>query len=543
MAGTLEEKARGAFFTPTPIATYLAQWAIRSPSDAVLEPSCGEAVFLRAAGEVLRDLSQGNSASGGTLRGVELHEASALQARAILERDGFTADIAVGDFFEHSSSQAFDVILGNPPFVRYQEFSGAARAKSLEAALAQGVRLSGLASSWAAFVVKAALHLKPEGRLALVLPAELLSVGYAAEVRRFLLGRFSSLRLVTFEERVFPGVLEDVVLLLAEGSGGANCFQLHQARNASSLAGQAKDWTNFAPAEGGKWTPALVAQHAFEEYDELASRLCEPLSIWGSPYLGSVTGNNSYFTLTEGEAATYGLKSKELLRISPPGSRHLRGLEFSTRAWKTLCAEGQRCYLFYPDNNPSEAAKNYIEAGEQSGVAQAYKCRVRKPWWRVPQVGMPDLFLTYMNHDRPRLIANHAKAAILNSVYGIKLKEGRKEIGKSLLPLACLNSVTLLGAEVVGRAYGGGLLKLEPREADKLPVPSLKVISANRDRLEAIKPQLSIALRNGRLEEACTLVDPIVLDGVPESALANLRHAREVLFNRRKARAGNGQNR
>lgn len=74
-----------------------------------------------------------------------------------------------------------------------------------------------LASSWAAFTVHAALYLHPGGRMGLVLPAELLSVNYAAEVRRFLLESFERVELVLFTERVFPGVLEDVVLLLAEG--------------------------------------------------------------------------------------------------------------------------------------------------------------------------------------------------------------------------------------------------------------------------------------------------------------------------------------
>jgi len=42
-------KARGAFFTPAPVARYITDWAIRAVDDQMLEPSCGEAAFLLAA--------------------------------------------------------------------------------------------------------------------------------------------------------------------------------------------------------------------------------------------------------------------------------------------------------------------------------------------------------------------------------------------------------------------------------------------------------------------------------------------------------------
>jgi hypothetical protein len=48
-------KARGAFFTPEPIADHLAAWAVNGNSGArVLDPTCGEAVFLLAAARRLR---------------------------------------------------------------------------------------------------------------------------------------------------------------------------------------------------------------------------------------------------------------------------------------------------------------------------------------------------------------------------------------------------------------------------------------------------------------------------------------------------------
>ena len=536
-------KARGAYFTPPEIANYLANWAIRSPKDRVFEPSCGEASFLLAAANSLKKLGANPLFWSEHLHGIEIFKESAGRAESLLRAAGFDARIAIGDFFKHEAPATYDAVVGNPPFVRYQNFSGAIRDRSLVAALAQGVRLSGLANAWAAFVVKAALHLNPEGRLALVLPAELLSVNYAQEVRRFLLRRFSRVRLIVFEERVFPGVLEEIVLLLAEGSGGAECLELHQTRNVESLLPvEAVKWTTHTPNGDEKWTPALVAEGALTTYKTLVDEHFEQLSAWGRAYLGAVTGNNGFFSLTVSQASAYALHKDDVIRISPPGARHLRGLAFTEAAWKQLAKQGARCLLLYPKSDPSSAAKRYIQEAEQAGVSEAYKCRVRKPWWRVPLVDSPHLFLTYMNFDRPRLVSNTAKAQFLNSIYGIRLARGRKQLGQNVLPVACLNSITLLGSEIIGRAYGGGLLKMEPREADKLPVPSLDRIRVADEALRAIKSQLVQALRNGNLTDAVEAVDQIVLSDIQDGDLRALRQARESLFQRRRARGRRGQN-
>ena len=152
----------------------------------------------------------------------------------------------------------------------------------------------------------------------------------------------------------------------------------------------------------------------------------------------------------------------------------------------------------------------------------------------------PDLLFTYMNHDRPRLITNDADAQLLNSLYGVKLKPTVRAIGRELLPLACLNSATLLGAEVVGRAYGGGMLKHEPKEADRLPVPSSATLEAVADELRAIRPQIGRALRSAKPQRAIDLVDTIILErhlGLSTVEVAGLRGARDLLFQRRITRS------
>lgn len=173
-------KARGAFFTPEPISRFIAHWAIRSGTDRVLEPSAGDAEFMIAAASRLRSLS--NDGPFPVVEGIEIHEASAVIGRdRVLSAGAFPA-IRVKDFFDTSADPVYDAVIGNPPYIRYQGFTGSARVKAREAARAAGVALSGLASSWAAFTVHAASFLRDGGRLGLVLPAELLSVNYAAPV-------------------------------------------------------------------------------------------------------------------------------------------------------------------------------------------------------------------------------------------------------------------------------------------------------------------------------------------------------------------------
>ena len=534
-------KARGAFFTPAAITAYLAGWAIRAPADRVFEPSCGEAGFLLAAGERLRGLGAAPERLAGQLQGVEIHPASARQAARLLTGQGLRAGIEVGDFFDRAPAAEFDAVIGNPPYVRYQSFSGEARARAQRAALAAGVRLTGLSSSWAAFCIHASRFLRPEGRLALVLPGELLTVNYAAQVRRFLLRRFARVRLILFDTRVFPGVLEDVVLLLAEGQGGAPCFELYQAGSPDSLpTPDAPAWTVHRPEDGQKWTPALIAADAFSLYRQIAAGPgFAPMLDWGETWLGAVTGNNAWFSLGREEAARLGLAQQDLRPISPPGSRHLPGLAFDRRAWERLAADGAACFLFHPRDDSDAAVRRRLDAGRQRRVHTAYKCRVRSPWWRVPLGAVPDLLLTYMNQDRPRLLTNDARVHILNSVYGVTLRPGLLRLGRELLPLAFLNSLSLLGAEMVGRSYGGGLLKLEPREADILPVPAPALLRAAAPLLRAARPAVEEALRAGDAAGAVAQVDGILLTGrlgLSDTEIAALRMARALLSQRRRAR-------
>jgi hypothetical protein len=209
-----------------------------------------------------------------------------------------------------------------------------------------------------------------------------------------------------------------------------------------------------------------------------------------------------------------------------------------------LGARGQSTLLFYPRPEPSRAAASYIADGHRTGVDTAYKCRVRKVWYRVPLLRRADLLLTCMNADTPRLVSNDAGAYHLNSVHGVYLHETVREIGRELLPLASLNSATLLHAEIAGRAYGGGILKLEPREADRWAVPSPAWVRTRAPALRAARKRVGDLLAQGDLLGAVDLVDnALLIDGKAMSnrQLASMREARNMLSERRVVRSKSGR--
>lgn len=166
----------------------------------------------------------------------------------------------------------------------------------------------------------------------------------------------------------------------------------------------------------------------------------------------------------------------------------------------------------------------------------AYKCRVRRPWYQVPLVNPADLLLTCMNADTPRLITNRAKAHHLNSVHGVYLRDEVRALGRDLLALAALNSVTLLHAEIVGRSYGGGILKIEPREADRWLVPSPELVAARANELRAVRRRVGSLLDRGKLLEATRIVDD-ALGLETHIVLEPVRTARDSLSTRRTVRS------
>jgi hypothetical protein len=156
-------------------------------------------------------------------------------------------------------------------------------------------------------------------------------------------------------------------------------------------------------------------------------------------------------------------------------------------------------------------------------------------------VDPPDLFVTYMSHIAPRLITNDCGVTFVNSMHGVTLLKRDQRWIKQALPVIALNSVSMLGAEMVGRAYGGGVLKLEPSEAAAMPLPNLEAMRKAWEILKPRRSNINELIRVGKWDSASVEVDEALLSSVLGIDRRKQDVVRAALHKIRRRRTGRGE--
>ena len=481
-------KLRGGYYTSPEVATWLCQWAIRGIADQVLEPSCGDGIFLCAALDRFAALGACSPVrQSKNLTGVEIvpEEAEAARQRLYSRFGPGVSDLVqTGDFFDswqRSRKRAFDAVIGNPPFIRYQNFPEPYRSRAMSIMTELGLKQNRLTNIWVPFVVAATASLREGGRLALVLPAELLQVSYAAQLRSFLTDRFSAIDIIACNELFFDYAEQEVVLLLADGalsvpSTDNNCrVTMTETRTVGELIGRSPDvvLAKATPKtirhDSEKWLKYLLTNSEIALMRELRQvPEITTLSAYASVDVGVVTGRNSFFVLNGQHLLDLELEEYAIPLVSR--SVQLHGAFLSPDDWQSLSDAGDRVHLLHlsPLNGKSleEPISRYIRMGEEQGVHEGYKCSIRSPWYAVPSVWQPDGFLFRQIYDFPRSVLNCANATSTDTIHRL-----RCEVQPEQVVTNTYTYLTAASAEIEGRSYGGGVLELEPTEAERLLMP------------------------------------------------------------------------
>lgn len=479
------QKLRGGYYTPKPIADFLGRWAIQASVAEVLEPSCGDGIVLQAAAEALIERGASAQEVADCLHGVEFDRQEAQKAAnrlRLLDVPSAPGQIHTGDFFTYCKSQLankrqFDAVIGNPPFIRYQNFPEDQRVTAFGLMARVGLKPNRLTNSWVPFLVASSLLLKPHGRLAMVIPAELLQVNYAAQLRRFLSEYYSNITLITFKKLVFEGIQQEIVLLLGERNGhehtGIRTIELDGVADLAAYEHTEFSRDNLKPMyhSSEKWTQYFLDQPEIELLRTL--RYHPNLTIAGDVIdvdVGIVTGLNEFFVLNEQQIKQHDLEAHTQPIVGRSG--HIQGVIFAESDWASNVEKQLPAFLLaFPDlpfDRLPKPVQDYVASGEQRQFHTGYKCRIRNRWYILPSLWAPDAFMLRQIHHYPRIIVNQAHATSTDTIHRVRLRNGTKV---EVIALGFLNSLTFAFSEVIGRSYGGGVLELEPNEAELLPLP------------------------------------------------------------------------
>ena len=499
-----EEKLAGRYFTPINLADYIVEWTTNQRNiDNILEPSCGDGVFLEC-------LENRNLENRCNIKAIEIDESASRlanerinnsfrfdsynnfienQAIALAENRNLDDDngcyIINDDFYNvyenRLREQRFQAIVGNPPYIRYQYLSELQREEQNQILIRNQMRSNKLINAWVSFVVACVQMLDDNSRLGLVIPAELLQVSYAEDLRKFLMRNLQRTTIVTFRELVFPEVEQEVVLLLGEKDvthKDEHQLRIIEYKNINELIAENNiDEYEFYDIEinESKWTKYFLTAADLRLINDIkTNENFVKFSDIAKIEVGITTGNNDYFCVNKETVDKYRLEN--VCRPLIARSVNINGVIFTQEDWRENISKGAKTYLIDFPNIEYEhypaLHKKYIEYGEKNKQNEGYKCRIREKWYKVPSIWIPDAFFLRRNYLYPKFMLNseEVRAVSTDTMHRVRfnIPENRKRV-----LLGYYNSISLAFTEIEGRSYGGGVLEILPKEAGRIIMPNL----------------------------------------------------------------------
>ncbi|MEK6776043.1 MAG: class I SAM-dependent methyltransferase [bacterium] len=462
------EKLRGGFYTPKPIAAFILKWGLNgSSSYDILEPSCGDGVFLEQLKEQNHKFNK--------VTAIEFDEAEAEKADNI---DLESKSIINSDFhlYCNETTERFDFVVGNPPYIRYQYFDKEQQREAAKIFNRARLKYTKLTNAWVSFIVGSSILLKEKGKIGFVVPAEILQVSYAQQLREFLACFYNNINIVSFQKLVFLDIQQEVVLLLCEKNGSDSHLIEHlELTDASELetldVNKLKSPQKQIDFKSNKWTFYFLEQEEIDFLETVAQRKSIPkIGDYANVEVGITTGANDYFTVSLPIVEGYNLQ--EFAKPMVGRSVQVNSIVFNEEDWKhNRLTKAKAHLLVFPSKqklNGHKGANSYISMGESMGINKGYKTGIRDDWFVVPSIKLSEALFIRRNNFFPKLIVNEAGVYTTDTMHRVFMRQG---VNINAFVASFYNSLSLAFSEISGRSYGGGVLELMPSETEKILLP------------------------------------------------------------------------
>jgi len=346
--------------------------------------------------------------------------------------------------------------------------------------------------------------------MAMVIPAELFQVKYAAETRVFLSKFFDRITIVTFKKLVFDNIQQEVVLLLCEKKvnhgRGIRVIECKNLEDLDLLDFEKINGSNVKPIDHTteKWTKYFLNEDEINLLKRLKrdKRVIQAGKILDVD-VGLVTGRNEFFMLKEEQVKEWKLEKYTIPVASK--SNQLKGITFSEDDFSANSKAQNAIHLFMPPNEDFDklpkVCQDYIKYGEEKGFNTGYKTRIRKRWYITPSLWVPDAFALRQVGEYPKFIINETGASSTDTIHRIRFKG---DLDRNKVVISFLNSLSFAFSEISGRSYGGGVMTFEPTEIEDIILPKPVEFNVDFELIDSL-------IRQRRIEEALDIIDKELL--------------------------------
>lgn len=468
-------REKGQFWTPDWVTEAMVEYVFKNKGGRLFDPAVGAGAFFRAAKVIAKEKGIPYSLAGMDIDAKALGES----IQYGLSPDDIK-DVKIGDFLFQPLPNKLSAIVANPPYIRHHRISLATKEKLKRLSMeSTGTILDGRAGLHVYFLIRALTLLENDGRLAFIMPADTCEGKFANDLWRWVCKNFCLDAVITFspEASPFPNVDTNPIIFFISKNNPKDKFIW--ARCAESKTETFKLWvrSGFAVAEN---TIKSVMRDLAEGLETGFSR--PPTTGKTGKYLlgdfiqvvrGVATGANDFFFLTDEQVHQLEIPEKYFVRAIGR-TRDVSTEEITQETLDILRKKGRPTLLLSLNGESFEdypqKLKQYLLEGEKSGLHQRPLISQRKPWYKTETRVVPPFLFAYLGRRNVRFIRNTAKVIPLTGFLCIYPKHEEKEFQENLWKI--LNHPdTISNLALIGKSYGDGAVKVEPRALERLPIP------------------------------------------------------------------------
>jgi len=459
-------REKGQFWTPSWVAEAMLAYVCEN-TDLIFDPATGNGAFF----EALLKLNKSHISFYGT----------DIDNR-VLENDIYkhkSCTVENRDFLKNTHQRKFKSIVANPPYIRHHRIDEETKQllKKISTNIT-GFAIDGRAGYHIYFFLQALRLLEKDGKLAFIMPADTCEGTFANKLWKWISENFCIEAVLTFDEAAtpFPNVDTNALIFLIKNSKPQKKFYWVKANQAYS-----NDLFTFISSNFSKQKYETIEIKHRQLKEGILTGFSRPeqnhngfnyhLNDFARVMRGIATGANDFFFMTAEQVKERGIPD-ECIKRAIGRTKDITEEILTDSDIEKLDQRKRPTYMLAINghNKFPKEINDYLKIGVEMGLPNRSLIKQRKPWYKMEKREIPPILFAYLGRRNTRFIKNEAGVLPLTCFLCVYPFSTDNEYINRLMQ-ALNHQDTLKNLRLVGKSYGSGAIKVEPRNLGKLPIP------------------------------------------------------------------------